>query len=411
MNGRKRLVYFTTSSALSQSLTLATTVLVTHLFSPAQTGEYMFVVAASTALLPFCVLRMDYDLASKVGVSKSSKPFIQSLMLAITLCTFICLLASASILVLGNFPLSILIMIAQIWIITLLQISIALFIALLLYRNETKLISKNSILQSFISNACQFFLGIVSSNPLALLAGFIVGRLYSLRDLVCAAKIEIKSIEISIKDLTTIFYNRRHLFIPGAVDALFIAIPLIVVALNGGYAGLGLFGFAQSLILAPITLFTGALYSTLLTQNKKHSDSFAKNTSIDYHKNIDISLKLIPLTLILVVVEAIAGRLLIDNISGPEWKNGKDYFLILLLPLALQVFTIPTSIYHWKYNKWSQYTYIVLFALVVSVTMTLTSLFYLDFSWITCIGIFHLSKNICLIPLLFVSMKYSFKRN
>ena len=405
MDFKKRLSFFTLSSGFSQVLTLIAIIAISHLVSPSEAGVFYFILSVTALLLPFCVLRMDNELAVGNSVLNIKNSFMESLVVAFSICSSTCLLGILTILLRESLTWKNLYVICAIWTLTNIQILSTLLIAVGLRNREVTLISSSSLFQNLTSSSLQITLASAFPYSVSIFIGYLLGRFIGLKKLILAAGIDLKVFYKTKIDFAKSFSSRRHVIFPGAIDALFLMVPLVIIMNSGSFETMGVFGFAQSLILAPIAVISGALYSTLFTRNQDKVSGPVTGVRTESGNSIALVIRLIPVVLVIFCIEFIGGLVIFRSLIDYEWRMGEQIFFQLLAPIMLQILTIPTNIYHWRYNLWNQYSLIIFFALIVSLIFVSFALFVFKLPLISCVGLFHLVKNIFLIPALICSVR------
>lgn len=411
MDFKRRLSFFVISSGVSQVLTLFAMIAISHLVSPSEVGVFYFILSVTTLLLPFCVLRMDNELTVSDTVLNIKNSFVESIVVAFSICLSTCLLGILTIFLRESFTLKNLFIICAIWVLTNIQILSTLLIAVGLRNREVTLISSSSLFQNFTSSSLQITLAFVFPYSASIFIGYLFGRVIGLKKLILAAGLDLKAFYKTKIYFANSFSARSYMILPGAIDALILTVPLVIIMNSGSFEAMGIFGFAQSLILAPIAVISGALYSTLVTRNQDKVSGPVTGVETQSRNSIALVIRLIPVVIVIFCIEYIGGLVIFRSLIDNEWRIAEQIFFQLLAPIMLQILIIPTNIYHWKYNLWSQYSLIVFFALIVSLIFVSFALFLFDLPLVSCVGLFHLVKNIFLIPALICGVRFHAKRS
>ncbi|AQA01855.1 hypothetical protein BVC93_04725 [Mycobacterium sp. MS1601] len=331
-----------TSAILSQFLVLASTPILTRIYTPSDFGV-LAVFVSILGVVPV-IANFRYDIA--ISLSKDKQESYQTLalcMLSTALCTAVvgvlfgtglAVQASSSLATIQDYW----------WLVTIGTFAVGVFTSLnawVGYAQDFGLVARVKIRQAISSILVQIGLGLLMFGPIGLLVGYVMSQSYGATSFALAVRRSRPS-RFGFRDIGRVAWKYRQFFLfafpAGVINRLGIHLIPVLIGAFYSLSAAGFYLLAQRLVALP-TLVIGRSVAQVYT-NRLAKDSLAGGVQLlpTYLKTI-LSLflaGLLPMSLL-----AVFSPWIFEVIFGNEWRRAGVFCQILVPAFYAQFIVSP----------------------------------------------------------------------
>ena len=368
-------------TAIAQLITLLSTLIITHFYSPKEFNSIFLIITVSLLIMPFATLRLESTVINSTAdeldnLSKFLMYWISLASISTTILAFF----------ISNFVLQVSteqsFQIAFFLGILTLVMSLSLLLVQISYRSLDFLqVGFSSILQTAITATAQILLGILDPSKRSLAIAILAGRILGLIPVI-PKRFIFKTIgkEKSIfkKNFLKYFKFSKYLIVGSFLELAQYSIPIILVSsIYGAYAG-GIVGMSQTIILAAVSL-VGGTFGNVFTAMMSPNASNKKLNSSPFEPKKAMTGLFFP-AIMFVGVCNLLMPLIISRFFGPEWVEISGLLKLLSIPVALMMIMNPISNLIYLEKQWEQYYRYTATKLLTSLIATLLA-FSMNLTW------------------------------
>lgn len=334
----KNVVTLMTGTLIGQLLIIMTLPLITRIYTPEQFGVYSNLVAIISIFGVVTTLRYDIAMAITEKKEERNNLLFLSLILNITISTFILIIISILSIFFNVFSLvEVIYIFVSVFILGLVQILTSYNSSL----GNFKKISFTKFSQSLVQVLVQLIGVLTKNNIIFLFLGYLLGRSNGLFILYNASKKSVERKDFSRSKALNLFKKYKTYPIYGLPSSLLNAfssniIVILTLFIFGGYYA-GLYGFIIRMTSAPLQLISKSYNNALF--------KLAHENNIGKFKKIYIltSIFIFSFFLIIIFIYSNVEINLFQIFFGERWKGVDEIFMPLLILTAFQYSIIPVT--------------------------------------------------------------------